>query len=105
MKKLNSRRGESIAETLVALLLSALALVMLAAAITSSTRVITASREKLKAYYDDNEQSNGVVKMLSAEGSTTISITSSDDLPTQSYTVACFVNDEFSQTPVISYKK
>ena len=50
--KLGSRAGESISETLVALLISALALVMLAGVITTSTRIVTSSRESMNNYYD-----------------------------------------------------
>lgn len=42
--KLRGRAGESIAETLIALLISALALVMLAGAISSAANMITKSR-------------------------------------------------------------
>lgn len=50
-KKLHSRAGESIAETLIALLISALALVMLAGAITSAAKIIRRSDEVMDAYY------------------------------------------------------
>lgn len=53
--KLRSRAGESISETLVALLISALALVMLAGAIGASSRIVTRSRTQLKKYYNGNE--------------------------------------------------
>lgn len=62
--KLRSRAGESIAETLVALLISALALVMLAGVISASTRIVTSSREKLNKYYSVNE---GIVKGSESE--------------------------------------
>ena len=51
MKKLRSRAGETLTETLVALLISALALLMLAGAVTSATRVITRSKDKMTEYY------------------------------------------------------
>lgn len=52
--KLRSCSGESIAETLVALLISALALLMLAGAVTASTRVITRSNDVIGDYYKGN---------------------------------------------------
>ncbi len=50
-EKLRSRAGESISETLVALLISSLALVMLAAMITSTSRVVKQSKLKMDDYY------------------------------------------------------
>ena len=43
LRKLHSKAGETIAETLVALLISALALVMLAGALSAAAKVITTS--------------------------------------------------------------
>ena len=53
--RIKSSSGESIAETLVALLISSLALVMLAGAIATATRIVTRNREKLDQYYAANE--------------------------------------------------
>ena len=50
--KLRSRGGESIGETLVALLISALALVMLAGAIGSAARIMNESNEAAKNLYN-----------------------------------------------------
>lgn len=51
--KLRGRAGESIAETLVAVLISALALVMLAGAISAAANVITRSRTAVNEYNED----------------------------------------------------
>ena len=53
-RKLKSRAGETISEVLIALLISSLGLVMLAAMITASARTITKSREVLETYYSDS---------------------------------------------------
>ena len=53
-RKINSRRGDSIAEVLIALLISSLALVMLASMITSSANMINSSKKKLNAYYEES---------------------------------------------------
>ena len=50
-KKLRSRAGETLAETLVALLVSSIGLMMLASMINSSARLITKSRSVLSDYY------------------------------------------------------
>ena len=51
-RKIRSKAGESIGETLIALLISALALIMLAGAIGTSTRIITRSNAAVKSHYD-----------------------------------------------------
>ena len=57
IKKLKSSSGESIGETLVALLIAALALLMLAVAITATTRIINNSSEKVDDYFDKSNTS------------------------------------------------
>ena len=54
-KKAYSKEGETIGEVLVALLISALALLMLAGAITSSSRIITTSKNTMNTYYSNAE--------------------------------------------------
>ena len=49
---LYNKAGESIGETLVAVLISALALVILAGAIGAATRIITRSNTAVKQHYD-----------------------------------------------------
>ena len=52
-KKLKNSSGESIAETLVAVLISAFALLMLAGTVNSASNLITKSQNSLKTYYKD----------------------------------------------------
>lgn len=54
-KKLSSRVGESITETLVALLVASLALLMLAGAVSAASRVVTRSRDWLESYYNQTD--------------------------------------------------
>jgi len=51
LKKLRSRAGESIGETLIALLISALALLMLAGAVSSASRIVTRNKTAMEDYY------------------------------------------------------
>ncbi len=57
-KKLKGRGGESLTEVLVSVLISAVALTMLASMISASTGMVKQSREKLDDYYTNN---NGLV--------------------------------------------
>lgn len=106
-QKLQSRAGESIGETLVSLLIAALALVMLAGAISSSSGVIVKSRTKLNDYYSANEETSGVVKMETDGSSVTKGITikdSSSSISEQSFNVDYFKNDKFGKKTVIAYE-
>ena len=54
--KLKSGGGEALAETLAALLIAALALTMLAAAISSTGKILQNSQRKLEVYYRENDK-------------------------------------------------
>ena len=56
IKKLKSKTGETIAEVLIALLISSLALVMLAGMISATQSTIAKSKNKLEEYYQKNEE-------------------------------------------------
>lgn len=104
--KLNSQTGESIAETLVSLLIAALAILMLGGAMNAASGVVTRSRDKLDVYYSANEESNGVVKIAGGTGvEKGITITdSSGAISQQSFDVIYDCNEEFSNALVVSYK-
>lgn len=54
--KLNSRSGETLAETLIAVLISALALVLLLSMITASSRLIQNGEAKMQEMYDGSKK-------------------------------------------------
>lgn len=54
--KLNNRSGETLAETLIAVLISALALVLLLSMITASSRLIQNGEAKMQEMYDGSEK-------------------------------------------------
>ena len=56
VRKLKNQAGETIAEVLVALLISSIALVMLASMISSTANMVTSSKSKMEAYYKANER-------------------------------------------------
>ena len=104
--KLKSNKGETISETLVALLISSLALTMLAGAITASANLVEKSRTKMDSYYAASEQENGVIKMSGAGtgGTVTIKDSASGGLDDQTYNIVYYGNEEFTRYPVYSYK-
>ena len=104
-KKLKNQAGESLAETLVSLLIAALALVMLAGAISSASGVIIKSRDKLDKYYSANEENDGVVRMASGGTPGSMKMTDSSGLvQDKTINIIYFKNDEFAKTPVVAYK-
>ena len=63
MKKLRSCAGESIGETLIALLIAALALLMLAGAVSSASRIVTRNKAAMEDYYGTtNARSQKAIK-------------------------------------------
>ena len=106
-QKLQSRAGESIGETLVSLLIAALALVMLAGAISASSGVIMKSRDKLNDYYSANEEASGVVKMTSGGSTVKDGITIEDNtgaISNQSFKVTYYKSDKFGKKTVVAYE-
>lgn len=54
MNKLRNRRGETMVESLIAVLIASLAMAGLAGMVASSTKMIRDSRTRLEAYYSAN---------------------------------------------------
>lgn len=103
-RKLNSHAGETISETLIALLISALALVMLAGAITSAMHMITKSRDKVQDYYAANESASGIVMMTGGTQGNMALTDSQNIINHDPVPVLYFTNTEFDDNPVVAYK-
>ena len=103
--KLHSNAGESIGETLIALLISALALVMLAGAISATAKMIAKSDKQMGKYYD---QDKTLVELNGGTGTLNINITGSDSdniINEPHANVPYGKNDAFTNKPVVAYKK
>ena len=68
MKKLRSRRGESIAETLVAVLISAMAIMILAGAIITAARINTSLKNEDVAFRRAQTPTPGTVTVTMDDG-------------------------------------
>lgn len=118
--KLRGQSGETIAETLIALLISALALTMLAGAIGAAARVVTRSENKMQAYYqannalatpglsDDDTDDDTIVNV--SPGTGTMAVAKSDGTALAladeaSLDIQYTSNNEFSAKPVVAYAK
>lgn len=72
VNKLRSRAGETIGEVLVALLVSTLALMILAGMITATSNVVKTSKDRMDEYYTANA---GLEDFSSALGPVDVTIT------------------------------
>ena len=109
ISKLCSQAGETISETLVALLIASLALMMLAGAVSSAANMITGSNAKMTEYYEKDNRL-AVHDTAIADGEISITITCDDDTtltqttnPEEPYKY--YLNDAFGSTAVVSYAK
>lgn len=98
-KKLRSQAGESIAETLVAVLVIAVALTMLAAMITATANMVKNSEKKMNEYYT----ANAALETLSGGDGLTISIKQGESGEIESVVTICAKNEVLSK-PVIAYR-
>lgn len=101
--RLRSQAGESIGETLVSLLVAALALTMLAGAVSSAGRIVTLSRNKLNSYYSS---ANSVAQMSGTSTSGSVTITG-DSIASagETHNINMYSNSEqFGNIQVAAYK-
>lgn len=99
MRKLRSQAGESIAETLIAVLVIAVALTMLASMITATANMVKRSERTMDAYYT----ANAALETLSSGEGMTISIKEEGGSELESVPAIYAANSELSET-VIAYR-
>ena len=108
-RKLHSNRGESLSETLVAVLLITLALTMLAAMISSTASLVKTSEKKMDEYYKNNVNletfastapDSPITVVITTETETGAGSTGTIESPQVDYVL----NDAFSKTPVVAYR-
>lgn len=104
LKKLKSNSGESIAETLVAVLIAALALLMLAGTINTASRLITRSKTALDAYYTENNKLSEHSSSNSS-GTSTVTVSSGAADGWISCTVDLYKNDKIGSAPVVAFSR
>jgi len=117
--KLKGNAGESLSEVLISLLIAALAMTMLAYAISSTSRIVTRSKDKMEKYYLANEgvTTNNVVKdsnnvELVSSAESTFTLTADDGTEggatvklMDNQNVVLYTNKEAgNKNKVISYK-
>lgn len=105
INKISDNSGETLGETLVSLLISALALVMLAGAISAASGIILRSRDRINNYYAQNSKIETQNDDDSAwSGKVTISNGPVDGFNVESQ-VLFFSNDALNPAnPVVTYK-
>ena len=105
-RKLRGKTGESIGETLIALLISSLALMMLAGAVSSAGTIVQKSKAAFNDYYTKN---NAVADQTAPAGTLNVTFSSEPDeseLPFKpaSSVVNYYINDKYKQFQVVSYE-
>ena len=111
IKKLRSNKGDSIAEVLVALLISVLALTILAGMITSSKDALDRSKHKMDAYNTDNAALVSQSSTSDGTGTVTLNVTETGGTAaawnlsgdTSTAAVNYYVNQQFASKPVVAY--
>lgn len=111
VKTIRSQAGESIAETLIALLVASLALVMLAGAISAGASVVEKGRDAIKHYYNNTEyimnHEGEHDEDKTGNGTDAITIKDTSDTGTVSdisTSISYYYNKTFGKTPVVTYR-
>ena len=111
--RLKSNRGESLAEVLIAVMISALGLVLLASMINGAKEAVTRSKETVSTYMTANNRivertdgtsGSGTVGFALVEdiGTTEIKLT---DSSADTISVVYYINDTIHSCAVTSYKR
>ena len=98
-KKLKSRSGESIGEVLVAVLISALALALLAGMVVSASRIVTQSKQALGRYV----AAENALTMQSGEG-TSGQVTITDSTGAADSVAVLYYTERIGGKDVTSYR-
>ena len=108
LRKLRSERGESLTEVLVSTLIAAVALTMLASMVSTGSRFVSQSRDRLTAYYEAGnalaaqtpEADQPVIELKLKNGDAAVSLTP-DGGGIEAY---AFVNDTLGGDGVAAYR-
>ena len=100
LAKLRSRAGDTIAELLIALLISSLAMVMLAGAVSSASNMIRRGNDAMTAYFTED---NAMAEQAFTEDLT--ATLKEGGIPLQTWAVKYYSNDTFGKAHVIAYCK
>ena len=108
IKKLRQKKGETLVEVLVSLLIVCLCLFMLATSINGAVTIIDSANKKMNRYYErNNALSTGLVAGEYSEGSVTYKNGDSDcilvDGEPSTVEVKYYTNEVFEDSKVIAY--
>lgn len=108
-EKLRSRTGESIAETLIAVLVIAVAAMLLAGMISATNNMVRQSNDKMNEYYKENAKLEIIAKTTTSTDTIQISAkvvneTSDIAFSIPGVPVTYVENTTFGSNPVIAYR-
>lgn len=114
-RKLRSKRGESLTEVLIALLISGIAMMMLASMIATTQRIVTKTKSSTKEYVGGNNKlvekssdalsGSGNVEFDLMDGSGVYRLTRLTDKSKEDVPVQYYVNSALKSVLVASYEK
>ena len=102
-RRIRSCAGESIAETLIALLVSTVGLMMLAGMINTGAHLITRSRTTLRTYYTENNRLEEKEDSIAGQLRITLQFREGD-IPAEAIEAAYYENTAIRRRTVISYR-
>ena len=102
--KLKSSSGESIAETLVAVLIAAFALLMLAGTVNTSSNLITKYQGELQTYYEHNNDLAGPYSETLTISVKKSNATSEDSALLETKVSGCQVTSNIGNKTLIAYR-
>ncbi len=107
IRKLKQTKGESLVEVLISVLISSFALLVLATMITTTTKLVTNSKDRFDKYVEAANtvtsragSSAGTVRFTKEDGSTAFILVGSSSTVDVNYSV----NEEIGGMPVIAYE-
>lgn len=109
LRKLKERKGESVAEALVSLVIASLGMVLLAGMITASVNLITESRDTISDYVTadnrlETREGSALSGTASVKDDTGREMRLTDGDASSQIPVYYYSNTEIGSTPVISYR-
>lgn len=100
--KARSQAGETLAETLISLLVAALALVMLAGAVAAAGRIVDRSKTAMKDYYTADAKVAGRTGS-GTPGTATLAVVAEGG-PSMEYNVTTYKNDKADEVVAYAYE-
>ena len=98
-------RGETLVESLVALLVAALGILMFTTAVSSSSRIVRTGEEAARRYYEANNALNELSDGATSSGKVVVTRTEPTGKTYEFTNIRYQTNDELSGVTVVAYRE